>query len=92
MCSTLVCVTAFALMVMMRPPSMTSQSGLGEISMSRGLSPRSTAVRAVRASTPTDRITRSMVACSKTMASSDRSTLRGTPLVPPVVAGAASHL
>ncbi len=90
--STLVCVTAFALMVMMRPALMTSQSGLGDTSMSRGLSPRSTAVRAVRASMPTDLITRSMVACSNTMASSERRTFSGTPLVPPVVAGAENHL
>jgi hypothetical protein len=70
---------------------MISDSGLGEITMSRGLSPRNTAVRAVLASTPTDWITRSMVACSNTMASSERSTRKGTPLVPPVVAGAASQ-
>ena len=33
-----------------------------------------------------------MLACSKTMASSERTTLSGTPLVPPVVAGAENHL
>jgi hypothetical protein len=59
--------------------------------MSRGLSPRSTTVRAVLArSTPT-RDDLSIVACSNTMASSERNTFSGTPLVPPVVAGAESH-
>jgi len=89
--STLVFVTTFALIVKMRPLPMISLSGFDDTTMSSGLSPRSTATRARRASTPTDWITRSMVACSNTIASSERNIRSGTPLVPPGVAGLDSH-